>query len=224
MLSQPAPKDIEVASPPTDTVSDLCFSPTADLLAATSWDGQTRIWEIQPTGASVPRAMIQHDAPPLTCTFSKDGARLFASGSDRVGRLFDLASQHTMPMPNMHDAPIKSSRFVEIQGAPYLATAGWDRVLKYWDLRQAPTQPMAQVALPERAYCMDSVGPLLVVGTAERNLCVINLQNPGNIYKTVPSPLKWQTRSLACFHDARGFAIGSIEGRVGIQYIDDKES
>ncbi len=38
----------------------------------------------------------------------------------------------------------------------------------------------------------------------------------------MPSPLKWQTRVVACFPSANGFAIGSVEGRVAIQYIDEK--
>ena len=33
------------------------------------------------------------------------------------------------------------------------------------------------------------------------------------------SPLKYQTRSIAAFPDQTGFAVGSIEGRVGIHYI-----
>jgi len=32
--------------------------------------------------------------------------------------------------------------------------------------------------------------------------------------------LKLQTRVLSCF-DNTGFAVGSIEGRVTVQYIDD---
>lgn len=31
------------------------------------------------------------------------------------------------------------------------------------------------------------------------------------------SPLKLQTRVVACFPDAKGFAIGSVEGRLGVQ-------
>jgi len=38
------------------------------------------------------------------------------------------------------------------------------------------------------------------------------------------SPLKWQTRVVSCFPQGNGFAVGSIEGRVGIQYIDDKDT
>ena len=33
----------------------------------------------------------------------------------------------------------------------------------------------------------------------------------------------WQTRSVCMYPDATGFAIGSIEGRVGIHYIDHRE-
>ena len=33
------------------------------------------------------------------------------------------------------------------------------------------------------------------------------------------SPLKWQTRVVSCFPAANGFAVGSIEGRVAIQYV-----
>ena len=34
------------------------------------------------------------------------------------------------------------------------------------------------------------------------------------------SPLKYATTSICCFGDGKGFAIGSIEGRCGIKYIN----
>lgn len=34
------------------------------------------------------------------------------------------------------------------------------------------------------------------------------------------SPLKQQTRTVSCFPTAKGFAVGSIEGRVAIQHMD----
>jgi len=34
----------------------------------------------------------------------------------------------------------------------------------------------------------------------------------------------WQTRVVSCFKDASGFAVGSIEGRCAIQYVEDKDS
>lgn len=40
-LTQPQ-ADIEVADPPTDSISALAFCPTADFLAAASWNGEVR--------------------------------------------------------------------------------------------------------------------------------------------------------------------------------------
>lgn len=37
-----AEKDIEVADPPTDSISSVAFSPTADYLAVGSWDNNVR--------------------------------------------------------------------------------------------------------------------------------------------------------------------------------------
>jgi mRNA export factor len=71
---------------------------------------------------------------------------------------------------------------------------------------------------------MDTKGNLLVVGTADRHVCIFNLSNPTAIFKQVISPLKWQTRVVSCFVDSKGYAIGSIEGRLGIQYVDDAEA
>jgi mRNA export factor len=65
---------------------------------------------------------------------------------------------------------------------------------------------------------MDVCGALLVVGTAERKIQVYNLSNPTVQHgPTIDSPLKFQTRSISCFPDQTGYAIGSIEGRVAIQ-------
>lgn len=44
------------------------------------------------------------------------------------------------------------------------------------------------------------------------------------VFKSVLSPLKMQTRTLLCFKDGSGYTIGSTEGRVAIQYIDDSQS
>ena len=39
-----ADKDIEVSDPPTDSISSLAFSPTADYLAVGSWDNNVGTW------------------------------------------------------------------------------------------------------------------------------------------------------------------------------------
>ena len=56
-----------------------------------------------------------------------------------------------------------------------LITAGWDRSVRYWDLRQP--NPVHVQQLPERAYAMDATFPVLVVGlgSADRKIQVSGL-------------------------------------------------
>lgn len=68
---------------------------------------------------------------------------------------------------------------------------------------------------------MDCTHPLLVVGTADRDILLFNLANPQQVFKQIKSPLKYQTRSVSCFPDAAGYLVGSVEGRVAVQHVDD---
>ncbi|KAI8848596.1 Poly(A)+ RNA export protein [Chytridium lagenaria] len=217
------PKDIEasVSNPPTDGISDLSFSPTADLLAASSWDNNTRIWEVQQNGTTVGKAMITHEAPALCCSWSKDGSKLVSGGADKMARMMDLQSGQTS-IVGSHDLPIKCAKFVDTPQGTILVTGSWDKTIRYWDLRTP--NPVLSLTLSERVYTMDVVNNLMVVGTADKSVSIYNMQNPGQAYKTIPSPLKHLTRCISCFPNGSGFAIGSIEGRVGIQYIEDKDS
>ena len=103
-----------------------------------------------------------------------------------------------------------------------LVTGSWDKTIKYWDLRAST--PVATVQCQERVYSLDVQKNLLVVGTADRYINVINLGDPTKFYKTLQSPLKWQTRVVSCFPDAMGFAVGSFEGRCAIQYVEEKDA
>ncbi|KAG0306372.1 hypothetical protein BGZ98_002490 [Dissophora globulifera] len=211
-------QDMEVQHPPTDGISELQFSPQANFLAASSWDSNVRIYEIQPNGSSVAKAMYSHSAPVLCCAWSKDGNKLASGGTDKIGKLFDISTGQSTQVAQ-HEAPIKEVRWVDGPN-PILATGSWDKTIKYWDTRQQT--PISTITLPERLYSMDSVFPLLVAGTADRHVLIYNLNNPSVPFKTVPSPLKWQTRTISCFPAGNGYGIGSIEGRVAIQYVEEK--
>ncbi|KAI8908411.1 WD40-repeat-containing domain protein [Gorgonomyces haynaldii] len=217
------PKDIEVPQSPGDGISALSFSPQQDYLAASSWDNQTRIYEVQASGNAVGKASITHEGPALDVCWSTDGTKVFSAGADKAGRLMDLNTGQTTQVAG-HDAPIKSCRWID--GLPNMSnmvvTGSWDKTARYWDLR-SPT-PAHTLQLPERCYSLDVKGPLMVIGTAERHVLIFNLNNPSTPYKQVESPLKWQTRTISCFINSTGYAVGSVEGRVGIQYVEDKDA
>ncbi|KAF9426015.1 hypothetical protein BGZ94_007017 [Podila epigama] len=215
------PKDFEassVSNPPTDSISDLSFSKTSDLLAAASWNNEVRIWEVMGDGSTVPKAMYSHDAPVLTCQWSPDGTKLASGGADTMGKLFDVTTQQSTQFAK-HDQPIKALRWIDPN---IVATGGWDKQLKYWDIRQQT--PISSVQLSDRLYSMDIYDKLLVAATADMSIAIYNMNNPTVPFRTLPSPLKMQTRVVSCFTTGGGFAVGSIEGRVAIQYSDVKDS
>ncbi|KAF8522895.1 Poly(A)+ RNA export protein [Hysterangium stoloniferum] len=215
-----AVKDVEVSDPPPDSISSLSWSPQADFLAAGSWDGNVRIYEIGSAGQSQGKAMYAHEAPVLSVCWSKDGTKVLSGGADKAGRMFDLQSGQATQIAG-HDAPIKSVKWIDAQGG-ILATGSWDKTLKYWDLRTP--NPVITVTLPERCYTMDVAFPLLVAGCADKKINIYNLQEPNKLYRTMESSLKMQTRVISCFPAADGFAIGSVEGRVAITYVDEKNN
>ncbi|KAI0152876.1 WD40 repeat-like protein [Xylariaceae sp. FL1272] len=215
--------DVAISNPPEDTVSDLTFAPNADILAVSSWDKKVRLYQIAANGNSEGKHIYEHEAPVLSVDFSKDGTKLISAGADKQAKLCDLQTLQTNQVA-AHDSAIKCARFFDSPGSngPMLVTGSWDKTVKYWDLR-AQT-PVGTVTCQERVYSMDVRNSLLVIGTADRYINVVNLADPLKFYKTLQSPLKWQTRVVSCFTDASGFAIGSIEGRCAIQYVEDKDS
>ena len=102
-----------------------------------------------------------------------------------------------------------------------LVTGSWDKTVKYWDLRQSTA--VATLTCQERVYTLDVRDKLMVIGTADRYINIVNLSEPTKFYKAMQSPLKWQTRVVSCFTDSSGFAVGSIEGRCAIQYVEEKD-
>ncbi|KAL3620915.1 Poly(A)+ RNA export protein rae1 [Castilleja foliolosa] len=215
-------RSTEVVSPPADTVSSLCFSPNANYLVATSWDNQVRCWEVKKLGStlsSVPKASISHDNPVLCSAWKDDGTTVFSGGCDKQVKMWQLLSGGQPVTVGMHDAPVKELAW--IPDVNLLVTGSWDKTLRYWDLRQQ--NPVLVQQLPERCYALSIRYPLMVVGTADRNLVVYDLKNPQTEFKRIMSPLKYQTRCVATFPDQQGFLVGSIEGRVGVHHLDDSQ-
>ncbi|CAN4093609.1 unnamed protein product [Withania somnifera] len=185
-------KSTEVQQPPADSVSSLCFSPKSNLLVATSWDNQVRCWEVVGSGAdigTVPKASISHDQPVLCSAWKDDGTAVFSGGCDKQVKMWLLSGTQPVTVA-MHDAPVKELAWIPEMNL--LVTGSWDKTLRYWDLRQPNPAHVQQ--LPERCYALTVKHPLMVAGTADRNLIVFNLQNP---------------------------QVGSIEGRVGVHHLDD---
>ncbi|KAA8495870.1 Protein RAE1 [Porphyridium purpureum] len=220
--------DILVSNPPNDGISSLAFSPRAlapkNFLVAGSWDNGVRCWEVQQSGQTVPVGMIEHSAPVLDVTWREDGQAIFSAGCDKQAKMWSIATNQNQVIAQ-HDAPISKIAYLNDvgNGTPCVVTGSWDKTLKYWDIRAPTGSPMGVVPMPERVYAMDARGALLVVGTADRKILVYDVRKPTQPYLDKLSQLKYQTRVIACFPDQRGFAVGSVEGRVSIDHVQQSD-
>jgi len=215
---------MEVSQPPEDSVSCLRFSPESipqTFLIGTSWANDIRCWEIQADGKSVPKAVKTHDAPILSAAWSNDGTKVFTASCDKTAKMWDLQSDQFIQIAQ-HDAPIKVIHHIVRPNYQCVMTGSWDKTLKFWDLRQQ--QPIGTIQLPDKCYCSDVYGPMAIVSGGNRFIKVYNLDNQPQEMKTIESPLKYQHRCVSIFLDKNknptGFALGSIEGRVAIQYVE----
>jgi mRNA export factor len=207
-----------VPEPPGDGISSLVWSPAGNIIAAGSWDKSVRIWEVSPQGIAA-RLAYQHEAPVLCCGFSRDGQRIVSGGCDNKVKMKTLATQQEQQI-GQHDAPVKEVFVVDDMNM--VVSGSWDKTVRFWNGQQ-PT-PVATLQLPERVYSMDIKYPLMIVGCADRHVLVYNLQTiqqNQSPYKQGQTALKMQTRCVSCFPDKTGYAVGSIEGRCSIAYIED---
>lgn len=216
-------KDVEVVSPPDDSVSCLAFSPSClpqDFLIAGSWDSNVRCWEVQQNGQTIPKAQQTHQGPVLDVAWSDDGSKVFTASCDKTVKMWDLNSNQMIQVAQ-HDAPVKTVHWIKNPNYSCVMTGSWDKTLKFWDTRSS--SPLMTINLPERCYCADVVYPMAIVGTASRGLIVYQLETQPQEYKRIESPLKYQHRCVSIFLDKKGsptgFALGSVEGRVAIHYV-----
>lgn len=219
-------RDFEVVSPPDDSVSCLKFGPGSmgsTFLVAGSWDNNVRCWEIQQqSGQTVPKAQQTHVGPVLAVDWSDDGTKVFTASCDKTAKMWDLNSNQAVQIAQ-HDAPIKTIHWIKAPNYSCVMTGSWDKTLKFWDTRSQ--NPILNIQLPERCYCADVKYPMAVVGTAARGLIIYQLENQPQEFRKFESPLKYQHRCVSIFNDKKtnqptGFALGSIEGRVAIHYVN----
>ncbi len=212
-----AKSDLHVlAHPPTDSVSSLQFNPTGSFLVASSWAGDVRCWEIDnATGQSRPRALKDLASPVLAASWSHDGSKVFAAACDNTASVWDLQAD-TLVRFARHDAPVKTV----CASSAFVVTGSWDKTLKFWDLRQSA--PARTFHLPDKCYCADALGSVLIVAGAGRFINAYDSAT-GTLQGQIACPLPFQLRCIRLFSDTnnspRGFALGSTGSRAAVQYF-----
>jgi cell cycle arrest protein BUB3 len=148
-----------------------------------------------------------------------------------VGR-HETSSSSSDPKSNACSCLVSMATPGDDSGGEYaniIASASWNGQFCLWDVRQnSNSRAIATLELPGKAFSMDvdAAHHRVVVATAGRRNVVIDLKTiDGKIQPSIvldrESSLKYQTRTIRFFPDGRGMALGSVEGRVGVEYLDE---
>ena len=117
-----------------------------------------------------------------------------------------------------HDGPVSCVGYSEDVG---VFSGSWDKTLRQWDTRTAAEE--SKTVLPDKAYTMAVSALYLVVGTADRSVLLFDIRKMDTPLETRESSLKKQTRCIRMFPDETGYAMGSCEGRVAVEYISKEQ-
>lgn len=108
-------------------------------------------------------------------------------------------------------------------GENLIVSAGWNSQLHIWDIRSSSQGAVVSMDLPGKAFAMDvdeSRNRIVVATSAGRRLVFCDF-NHGTLQTVLDreSSLKYQTRCVQFFPNGHGIALGSIEGRVAVEYL-----
>lgn len=205
--------EYRLSTPPTDGISNVTFTRAqgSNLLLTSSWDKNVRLYD---TNSDVIRHQQVEDSAVLDCCF-------FGGATGYAGTLAGTLSFHDFNRGSRlsvgtHQEAIKCVRSSEETGT--VVSGSWDKTVKIWDART--NECVSTHEQPDKVYGMDISGNNLVVCTAGRHVWIWDLRFMERAAQRRESNLKFQTRTVTSFTNNQGYVMGSIEGRVAVEYFD----
>jgi WD40 repeat protein len=233
--------DLEISDPPKDTISSLKFSIIDNILLSTSWDNNLYIYKIDQNKSlenQIEKDITQFNEsliatqvfsnPQLDCAFEGNDINYFYSvGLDSDIKRIDLELLSSTIIGS-HQQPI--NKVVYDNSHQCVFTTGWDGYLKRFDHRQNYN---GMLTITEINLEMISSGitlsneSLIIAGfdnMYNHIVKIFDVRNLNNISKVYESPLKFQTSSICSNNKGDGFVMGSIEGKICVEYLEQQES
>ncbi|KAI9362935.1 WD40-repeat-containing domain protein [Zopfochytrium polystomum] len=197
-----------------DGITSVVFSPSdPSLLLSSSWDKSVRLYDVH-TNRLV--NSYEHKGAVLDATFVTSTLAC-SGGLDRAVKIVDLNTKAETVI-GTHENAVKSVVYSSDTGL--IASGSWDSSLKVWDPRS--TQLVTNQSLPAKVFSMDAVGEKIVVAMAGRHVHIYDVRNMGQALLERESS-KFMTRVLRCMPNGQGYATGTIEGRIAVDYFDTSE-
>ncbi|KAM7530434.1 hypothetical protein LguiB_033844 [Lonicera macranthoides] len=206
---------LDFKNPIGDAVSRILFAPHSNNLLISSWDSSLRLYDVS---SSQVRLEVSSEAALLDCCFQSELLALSA-GSDGSIRRYDLHSGIEDIIGNHDDLAM----CVECSDETCLViSAGWDKKLRFWDTRSEKTIGCLNI-LGVEVESMSLYGTILMVAVGS-SVTMYDLRTIKKSVHTKESCMNIRIKCVCPTISSEGFAVGSIDGRVALEYFDPSNS
>jgi len=118
-------------------VQDVAISSDGQFALSGSWDGTLRLWDLN-TGTTT-RRFVGHTKDVLSVAFSADNRQIVSGSRDKTINLWNTLGQCKFTIKDGfsedgHREWVSCVRFSPNLNTPLIVSAGWDKVVKVWNL------------------------------------------------------------------------------------------
>jgi guanine nucleotide-binding protein subunit beta-2-like 1 protein len=114
-------------------VQDVAISSDGQFALSGSWDGTLRLWDLN-TGNTT-RRFVGHTKDVLSVAFSADNRQIVSGSRDKTINLWNTLGQLKFTIvEDGHKEWVSCVRFSPNLNTPLIVSAGWDKVVKVWNL------------------------------------------------------------------------------------------
>lgn len=190
-----------------------------NIFAATSWDGELRVFEVANGAygfAILQKLAYKFPSPALKCVWNDQCTQIYVGLMDGTIKIYDLGSGQTADM-GRHNVSISSLNFVP--GQNVLVSTGYENIINFW--QAGNPNPVLTVNADNKVFAADFQYPLLIAGTANERIMIVDITNPNS--RTVLDSLDLgkfsQIQSIALNQKGSTYGIASFDGRANLSAI-----
>ncbi|XP_027097599.1 mitotic checkpoint protein BUB3.3 [Coffea arabica] len=200
------------SNPIRDAISRIRFAPHSNHLLISSWDSSLRLYDVDACKLTLEAS---DEYPLLDCCFADDSLA-FSAATDGLLRRYDLNSGDVDRIGSHDEATC-----VEYSNETSLAiTAGWDKKIKFWDTRLVKSlQCLENLGGEVESMSLSEFHLMIAVGTS------VSTYDLRKLSKLDQAKESFMDVQIKCVRPGfEGFAVGSFDGRVALEYVNDSNS